>query len=102
MAKTHSTSFSGVLMGVRRGGVETSFILRNVINKLGVEMTFKVCSPLIKDIQIVKRARGNGKAKPGAPTGLREFRRAKTYFIRDRPEVLRNIANVLKLERPNK
>lgn len=88
-SRTSASQFSGVLLGIRRRGVDTAFTLRNVVNRTGVEQTFKVCSPMIKDIKIVKRADG----KKG---GLRYLARAKVNYLRDRPGVMAQIAASLK------
>ncbi|WVR03876.1 ribosomal protein L19 [Kwoniella sp. DSM 27419] len=81
--------FSGVLMGVKRGGVDTSFRLRNIVNKTGVEMSFKINSPLIKEIKVVKRAEGR-------TGGVRDLRRAKVNYLRERPSMMTGIASAIK------
>lgn len=60
-AKTSSTTFSGVLLGIVRKnyGVDTSFRLRTVVARTGVEMCFKVSSTMIQDIALVSRADRN-------------------------------------------
>lgn len=68
-----------------------SFRLRNIVNKVGVEISFKLLSPLIKEIRIVKRAE-----KAPRRGGIKAFRQANAYFIRDRPELLRNLAGAIK------
>jgi len=73
------TTFSGVLLSIRRRGPDTSFTLRNVIQRTGVEMQFFVNSPHVKDIKILQRAGGGG-GKEG-----RRQRRAKLFFLRDAP-----------------
>ncbi|WOO85210.1 54S ribosomal protein subunit img1, mitochondrial [Vanrija pseudolonga] len=88
-AKTGVTPFSGVLMGVKRRGVDTSFTLRNVVQRTGVEMNFKVCSPMIKEIKVIRRAEGR-------KSGIRDLRRAKATYLRDRPGVMSQIAGALK------
>lgn len=90
------SSFSGVLLGVRRRGVDTAFRVRNIVNRVGIEMQYKVLSPMIKDIKVVKRAE-KGQAKSGS--GVRAIRQANAYFLRDRPELLRNLAGALKADR---
>lgn len=81
--------FSGVLMKVRRRGIDTSFTLRNIVAKTGVEMNFKVCSPMIKEIKIVRKAEGR--------TGpIRDLRRARANYLRDRPDMMATIASALK------
>jgi len=76
-------------MGMRRRGVDTSFRLRNIVNKVGVEMSFKVCSPMIKEIRVVRRAEGGS-----GP--VKDLRRAKVNYLRDRPQMLAAIASALK------
>lgn len=52
MAKERSVSFTGVMIACKRGGVATSFDLRNVVLRTGVEMRFHCSSPLIKEIRL--------------------------------------------------
>ncbi|KAI5833484.1 hypothetical protein K523DRAFT_232770 [Schizophyllum commune Tattone D] len=73
------TQFTGVLLDVRRRGPATSFLLRNIVQRTGVEVRFFVYSPHIKDIKINSRARGT--------------RRAKLYYLRDSPEKMNAIAS---------
>ncbi|KAL4399354.1 mitochondrial large ribosomal subunit protein [Malassezia pachydermatis] len=80
-ARTTSTAFSGVLIAVRRAGVATTFVLRTIAHKLGVEMRFHAYSPMIKDIKVIQRA----DAKKGSP-GLTRTRRAKLYYMRRRED----------------
>ncbi|KAH7916739.1 hypothetical protein BJ138DRAFT_995064 [Hygrophoropsis aurantiaca] len=80
------TTFSGVLLSIRRRGPDTSFVLRNVIQRTGVEMQFFVNSPHVKDIKIVQRAGGGG-GKEG-----RRQRRAKLFFLRDSPDKMSAIS----------
>lgn len=81
--------FSGVLTKVRRRGVDTSFTLRNIVAKTGVEMNFKVCSPMIKEIKVVRKAEGR--------TGpIKDLRRARANYLRERPDVMASIASALK------
>ncbi|AFR99066.1 large subunit ribosomal protein L19 [Cryptococcus neoformans var. grubii H99] len=93
-AKKSVSPFSGVLMGTKRRGVDTSFRLRNIVNKAGVEMTFKLNSPMIKEIRVVKRAeRAKGQ--------LKDLKRAKVNYLRDRPAVMAAIARALKTAKQN-
>lgn len=89
-AKTGTSTFSGILLGVQRASVDTSFKLRNVVGRVGIEQSFKVCSPLIKEIKVMKNADGERKG------GLRDLRRAKVNYLRDRPELLNQIAGAIK------
>ena len=75
------TTFSGVLISIRRRGPDTSFVLRNVVQRTGVEMQFFVNSPHLKEIVVVSRVgRGDGKRKR---EGLKK---AKLFYLRDSPE----------------
>lgn len=58
------------------------------MGKTGVETDFKVCSPMIKDIIIVKAADGR--------SGLRSLGRAQVNYLRERPQALAQIASALK------
>ncbi|KAG8990398.1 hypothetical protein FRB94_013423 [Tulasnella sp. JGI-2019a] len=89
---THSSpsTFSGVLIGIRHKGPDTSFIVRNVIQRTGVEMTFFVGSPALKDIKVVHRA-GTGGGKQG-----RRVRRAKLFYLRDQPAKMTAISASIK------
>ena len=78
------TSFSGVLLSIRRP--DTSFTLRNVVQRTGVEMQFFVNSPHLKEIKVVQRAGGGG-GKEG-----RKMRRAKLFYLRDSPEKMSEIS----------
>ena len=85
---THApTSFSGVLISVRRRGPDTSFVLRNVVQRTGVEMQFFVNSPHLKEIVVVSKAsRGQGKKKREV------FKKAKLFYLRDSPERMTSVA----------
>jgi large subunit ribosomal protein L19 len=81
---THApTTFSGVLISVRRRGPDTSFVLRNVVQRTGVEMQFFVNSPHVKEIIVVSRAGGNAADGKKKRKGLRK---AKLFYLRDSPE----------------
>ncbi|EKM59713.1 uncharacterized protein PHACADRAFT_49910, partial [Phanerochaete carnosa HHB-10118-sp] len=80
--------FSGVLLSVRRRGLDTSFVLRNVINRTGVEMQFFVASPHVKEIKILSKA---GSSTGGGRSG-RKMRRAKLFYLRDSPEKMSAIS----------
>ncbi|KAI0301812.1 translation protein SH3-like domain-containing protein [Multifurca ochricompacta] len=78
---THApTSFSGVLISVRRRGPDTSFVLRNVVQRTGVEMQFFVNSPHVKEILVVSRAGGLDRKK------RKGLKKAKLFYLRDSPE----------------
>ncbi|KAJ1660299.1 hypothetical protein IWQ61_000760 [Dispira simplex] len=73
-SKTSNTTsmFVGLCIGIFRRGIDTSFTLRNIVMKVGVEMNFKVYSPMVKNIKILEKSRG--------------FHRAKLYYMRKQPE----------------
>lgn len=67
-----SSTFTGVLIAVRRHPAEPTFSLRTVIDSVGVEQLFHVFSPLITKIEVVKRAI--------------KVKSNKAYWLRDKPE----------------
>jgi large subunit ribosomal protein L19 len=78
--------FSGVLLSIRRRGPDTSFLLRNVVQGVGVEMQFFVNSPHVKEIKVVRMAGGTG------PKTGKRMRRAKLFYLRDSPEKMTAIS----------
>ncbi|KAH8999381.1 hypothetical protein EDB92DRAFT_2081439 [Lactarius akahatsu] len=82
------TTFSGVLISVRRRGPDTSFVLRNVVQRTGVEMQFFANSPHLKEIVVVSRAGG----KDGKKKRLEGLRKAKLFYLRDSPERMTSVA----------
>ncbi|KAF7331804.1 RRM domain-containing protein [Mycena kentingensis (nom. inval.)] len=49
------TNFVGILLAIRRRGPDTSFVVRNVVQRTGVEMQFFVNSPHLKEIKVLQR-----------------------------------------------
>ncbi|GAA5833683.1 hypothetical protein JCM9279_001598 [Rhodotorula babjevae] len=104
-----TTVFSGVLIALRRRhqGRDTSIRLRNLVGRTGVEQSFKVLSPLIKDIRVVARAETSGppvvakdgKEGPRRKAALPAARRAKMYFVRDQPNRLVSVAGIVRAAR---
>ena len=70
--KTSST-FMGVCIAIRRKGIDTSFTLRNIVMRVGVEQRFSLYSPLVKNVKVLQK-----------PSELR-VRRAKLFYLRDQP-----------------
>jgi large subunit ribosomal protein L19 len=74
--------FEGVVMRLRGGGITRSMTVRRIASGVGVERTFKVNSPRIEKIEVMRHGRA---------------RRAQLYFLRDRV----GKAATLKERRPN-
>ncbi|CAO1625140.1 unnamed protein product [Jaminaea pallidilutea] len=98
-AKTGMTTFSGVLLAIRRRGTSTSFVLRNLVQKLGVEVRFNLYSPLLKDVKVVARASA-GKGSKHVPQGtIKRARRAKLYYLRKDDNRIAGIGRMIKTRR---
>jgi large subunit ribosomal protein L19 len=61
--------FIGTVIGLKGRGMRRSVIVRRIVQGEGVERTFPMHSPRVKDVVITRRG---------------EVRRAKLYFLRDR------------------
>ena len=61
--------FEGTVMRLRGGGIARSITVRKIASGVGVERTFKVNSPRIEKIEVVRHG---------------QVRRAQLYFLRDR------------------
>jgi large subunit ribosomal protein L19 len=61
--------FEGTVMRLRAGGIQRSITVRRVASGVGVERTFKVNSPRIEKIEVVRHG---------------QARRAQLYFLRKR------------------
>ncbi|MFM2105898.1 MAG: hypothetical protein RL338_930 [Chloroflexota bacterium] len=61
--------FEGTVMRLRGGGITRSITVRRVASGVGVERTFKVNSPRIDKIEVVRHG---------------QARRAQLYYLRDR------------------
>ena len=59
--------YQGVIIGIKGGGIRTSFTVRKISNGVGVERVFPLHSPSIDKLEVVR----SGKV-----------RRAKLYFLR--------------------
>jgi len=62
-------AFEGVVMGVKKGGLNSSFIVRKISSGIGVERTFQTHSPLIDSIKVKRKG---------------DVRQAKLFYLRDR------------------
>jgi large subunit ribosomal protein L19 len=61
--------FTGVMIARTGRGVTEMITLRKVVDEIGVERRFPLCSPRVDKIEIVRRG---------------DARRAKLYYLRDR------------------
>jgi large subunit ribosomal protein L19 len=61
--------FEGTVIRRRGGGVNENFTVRRVTHSVGVERTFLLHSPIVKDIEVTRRGK---------------VRRSKLYYLRDR------------------
>ena len=67
--RTRLQAFEGVVMGVKKGGLNSSFIVRKSSSGIGVERTFQTHSPLIDSIKVKRKG---------------DVRQAKLFYLRDR------------------
>ena len=65
--KTRLQAFEGVCIARRGSGVSETFTVRKISNGVGVERIFPTHSPMLADINVVRRGR---------------VRRAKLYYLR--------------------
>ena len=65
--KERIQAFEGVCIARRGSGVSATFTVRKISNGVGVERIFPLHSPMLSDIQVVRRGR---------------VRRAKLYYLR--------------------
>jgi len=68
--KERVTPFEGLVIAKKHGrGISATFIVRKVVDGIGVERTFPAHSPTITKIDVLRRSK---------------VRRAKLYYIRDK------------------
>lgn len=61
--------FNGVVLSIKLRGIDTSFLLRNELTRVAVELSVKVFNPNVQSVEIVQRAQ-------------RKIRRARLYYMR--------------------
>jgi large subunit ribosomal protein L19 len=67
--RTRTQAFQGLVIRRQGSGARETFTVRKISFGVGVERTFPVHSPIIKDIQMIQEG---------------DVRRAKLYYIRDK------------------
>ena len=67
--RTRLQAFEGLVISVKKRGLNSSFVVRKISNGVGVERTLQTHSPLIDSIKVKRR-------------GL--VRQSKLYYIRER------------------
>ncbi len=67
--KVRIQAFEGVVIAIKRRGVQSTFTVRKVTSGYGVERVFPLYSPVIESIQRLRKGR---------------VRRAKLYYLRER------------------
>jgi len=65
--KTRIQVYEGLVIGMKRGGTNASFVVRKISYGIGVERIFPFFAPIIEKITIVAKG---------------EIRRAKLYYLR--------------------
>lgn len=76
--------FAGVCINIRRRGVDTAILLRGQLTRVGVEMWYKVYSPLVEGIEVVQRA-------------AKRARRARLTFMRTVKHDRGSVENVVRI-----
>ncbi len=61
--------FEGTVIGMRHGGINKTITVRRIFQGVGVERVFLIHSPIVANIEILRRGK---------------VRRAKLYYLRDR------------------
>lgn len=62
-------AFEGTVIGIKKGGVNSTFTVRRITHGCGVERVFPMHSPNVADVSVTRHGR---------------VRRAKLYYLRDR------------------
>jgi ribosomal protein L19 len=76
--------FAGVCINIRRRGVDTAILLRGQLTRVGVEMWYKIYSPLVEGIEVVQRA-------------AKRARRARLTYMRDVKHDRGSVENVVRM-----
>jgi large subunit ribosomal protein L19 len=79
--------YQGIVIGIKGGGIRTSFTVRKISNGVGVERVFPLHSPSIDKMEVLR----SGKV-----------RRAKLYFLREKLGKKGRLKEVRRVEAPAK
>ncbi len=66
--RERSQAFEGVVIAIRKRGLNSAFTVRKISHGVGVERTFQTHSPLIESVTLKRRG---------------DVRQAKLYYLRD-------------------
>lgn len=61
-------AFEGVVIAIRKRGLNSAFTVRKISNGVGVERTFQTYSPIVDSVDVKRRG---------------DVRQAKLYYLRD-------------------
>ena len=73
LSEKYPSKLVGIVVCKRNSHLGSTFIVRNVINEVALQKLFHTYSPLIQNIEVLRLCRR---------------RRAKLYYLRDRPEAV--------------
>jgi len=76
--------FAGVCINIRRRGIDTAILLRGQLTRVGVEVWYKVYSPMVEGIEVVQRA-------------ARKTRRARLTYMRTVKHDRGSVENVVRI-----
>lgn len=76
--------FAGVCINIRRRGIDTAILLRGQLTRVGVEMWYKVYSPLVEGIEVVQRAQ-------------KKVRRARLTYMRNVKHDRGSVENIVRV-----
>ena len=74
-------AFEGTVIARKHGGISETFTVRRLSFGVGVEKTFPIHSPKVADIQVIRKGK---------------VRRAKLYYLRERPGKAAKVKEIAK------
>jgi large subunit ribosomal protein L19 len=79
--------FEGVVLGIKRHGISSTFTVRKVSSGYGVERIFPLHSPILEKVEVVKQGK---------------VRRARLYYLRGRRGKAARLKEVGRTDRPSR